>query len=247
VPEAALATEYEHDHEGEHDRGRAGRPVAVAGVREVARRHHLALGVPAAAEVERLDAARWSQPEPAAAPRASELPAPAAVENGVAPQAIVTSLGSPMHTTPFLLSRRFSFLCAAVLLLGTTACSRHEREDAQARVKDAYQETKAAVVSAWDRVKAFTFEQRDKFTAHAKELSSNMDAQLSKLRAEAAEEKASESRRAAWAELKNAEADYKQKVAALGTASADTWESAKQNVIAAWDRLQVAYYRARSK
>jgi hypothetical protein len=136
-------------------------------------------------------------------------------------------------------------LCASVL--GAAGCSRREREDAQARVKDAYEETKAAVVSAWGRAKAFTFEQRDKFTAHAKELSSNMDAQLSKLRAEAADEKASESRRAAWAELKNAEADYKQKVAALGTASADTWESAKQNVIAAWDRLQVAYYRARAK
>ena len=48
------------------------------------------------------------------------------------------------------------------------------------------------------------------------------------------------------AELKNSEADYKEKLAALGTASADTWDSAKQNVILAWDRLEVSYRKARA-
>ena len=47
-------------------------------------------------------------------------------------------------------------------------------------------------------------------------------------------------------ELKNADANYKEKLAALGNASADTWDSAKQNVIAAWDRLQASYAKARA-
>ena len=45
-------------------------------------------------------------------------------------------------------------------------------------------------------------------------------------------------------ELKNAQADYKEKLAALGSATASTWESAKNNVIAAWDRLEAAYRKA---
>src|SRR5512138_3264253 len=112
--------------------------------------------------------------------------------------------------------RSATCLTIAVLLLASAGCNRRERENAEAKVKDAYQDTKAAVVNAWDRTKAFTFEQRDNFTAHAKALSSDMDAQVSKLRAEAADQKASASRSAAWAELKSAEADYKEKVAALG-------------------------------
>jgi hypothetical protein len=47
-------------------------------------------------------------------------------------------------------------------------------------------------------------------------------------------------------ELKNAEADYKEKLKALGNATADTWDVAKKNVMLAWDRLQAAYYKARA-
>ena len=48
------------------------------------------------------------------------------------------------------------------------------------------------------------------------------------------------------AELKDTEADYKAKLDALGTATADTWDAAKQNVIASWDKLQASYYKARA-
>jgi hypothetical protein len=48
------------------------------------------------------------------------------------------------------------------------------------------------------------------------------------------------------AELKSNEADYKSKLDALGHASAATWDSAKQNVIASWDKLQASYYKARA-
>lgn len=145
---------------------------------------------------------------------------------------------------------------AAVVAL-TAACSKQERDAAADKTKDAYdkasagakeayQDTKAAMANAWNEVKSFSFEQRDKFAANAKALQSNMELQTSRLRAEYAEAQASASRKAAMAELKNAEADYKQKVAALSDATAATWESAKQNVIAAWDRLQAAYHEARA-
>jgi hypothetical protein len=48
-------------------------------------------------------------------------------------------------------------------------------------------------------------------------------------------------------ELKNSQADYKQKLDALGNASAATWDSAKNNTIAAWNRLEAAYYKARAE
>ena len=48
------------------------------------------------------------------------------------------------------------------------------------------------------------------------------------------------------AELKASEIDYHEKLEALGKATSDTWESAKQKTIAAWDRMQAAYYKARA-
>lgn len=127
-----------------------------------------------------------------------------------------------------------------------SGCSKETRSDASATVKGAYDDTKAAMANAWDSVKSFSFDKRDDFVANAKALSAKMDSQVSEVRANYSDAKASASRKAAMAELKNSEADYKEKVAALGHATAATWDSAKQNVIASWDRLQAAYYKARA-
>lgn len=139
-----------------------------------------------------------------------------------------------------------SLLAAGVAVAGLTGCSKEARTDASDTAKSAYADTKEMMGNAWDSVKSFTFEEKDKFTANAKMLSSKMDAQLAEVRADYADAKASASRKAAMEELKNSEADYKEKVAALGNASAATWDSAKQNTIAAWDRLQAAYHKARA-
>jgi hypothetical protein len=139
-----------------------------------------------------------------------------------------------------------SLIAASLLTIGTVGCSKKDRDSASATAKDAYAETKSTMSNAWDDVKSFTFDKRNEFTANAKALSSKMDAQLSEIRANYADAKASASRKAAMAELKNSEADYKEKVDALGSATASTWDSAKQNVIASWDRLQAAYYKARA-
>lgn len=149
-----------------------------------------------------------------------------------------------MKTSP----TRFAALAAFIALLGftVTACSRQDRASVKASTKEMVADTKDAFSNAWDSVKAHTWEKRDGFSANAKALSSKMDANLSELHANYSEAKASASRKAAMAELKSSDADYRQKVDALGQATADTWDSAKQNVIAAWDRLEASYRKARA-
>ncbi len=140
-----------------------------------------------------------------------------------------------------------ALLTASLSTLTLTGCSKSDRADTKAQIKDSYKETKAAVIDAWGDVKSFTFEKRDSFSANAKALSSKMESKLSELRASYSEAKASASRKAAMEELQNSESDYNEKLAALGTATANTWDSAKQNVIAAWDKLQAAYDKARAE
>lgn len=125
-----------------------------------------------------------------------------------------------------------------------TACNRHDRGEVKATAKDAYNDTKDAFASGWDKVRSHTYDKRSDFTDNAKALSSSMEARASKLRADYSDAKASASRKAAMAEFKNNQADYKQKVDALGNATAATWDSAKQNVIAAWDRMEASYRKA---
>jgi hypothetical protein len=145
----------------------------------------------------------------------------------------------------------------AALAAFITGCTKQDRTNANTAVQDAYADTKAAVKegyadtkaamsNAWDNVRDYSYDRRNDFTNEAKAMSSRMDADLQRLRTEYSEAKASASRRAAMDELKNSEADYRQKLDALGNATAATWDSAKQNVISAWDRMQAAYHKARA-
>jgi hypothetical protein len=138
-----------------------------------------------------------------------------------------------------------ALIAAGLSALSFTGCSKEDRTDTKSAVKNTYQDSKAAVVEAWGDVQSFTFEKRDSFSANAKAMSSKMESKLSELRANYADAKASASRKATMEELKNSESDYQEKLAALSTASADTWDSAKLNVISAWDKLQAAYDKAR--
>jgi len=126
-----------------------------------------------------------------------------------------------------------------------SACSKQDRQKVTAATTNAYEDTKAATARTWDSIKAHTWDKRDDFSTQAKAMSAKMDEQVRELRTNYSEAKASASRKAAMEELKNSEADYRQKLDALGNATADTWESAKQNVILAWDKLQASYYKAR--
>jgi gas vesicle protein len=149
-----------------------------------------------------------------------------------------------MKTIPL----RFAALAsiAGISLFVFPACSKQDRSTVSAKTSEAVTDTKNAMNNAWDSVKSHTWEKRADFTANAKAVGSRMDAQLSEVHANYSEAKATASRKAAMADLKSSEADYKEKVNALGNATAATWDSGKQNVIASWDRLQAAYYKARA-
>jgi hypothetical protein len=151
---------------------------------------------------------------------------------------------SPVHFTRQCTA---AFATAVLALTAFSACTKQEQQKVGASIKESYEDSKAAMSKAWDGVKDYSFDKRDDFSASAKALSAKMDVQLSEVRANFSEAKASASRKAAMEELKNAEADYKEKLKALGSASADTWGSAKNNVLLAWDRLQAAYYKARAE
>ena len=137
-------------------------------------------------------------------------------------------------------------LASGLALVAFAACSPEKRETLADKSKDAYQDTKAAVAQGWDNVKDFTFEKRSDFSAQLKARQTGFEADVSKLRADYSEAQASASRKAAMQELKDSEADYHQKLAALGDATADTWTAGRDNVVAAWDRLQASYAKARA-
>jgi hypothetical protein len=154
----------------------------------------------------------------------------------------------PLHPMKTTTVRTFSLslLAASLTAFGLTGCTQSERVDASAKTGEALADTKDALSQGWNDAKTFTFEKRDDFRANAKALTAKMDARMSELHANYSEARASASRKAAMAEIKASDAAYKEKLAALGTATADTWDSAKQNVISAWDRLQASYYKARA-
>lgn len=137
-------------------------------------------------------------------------------------------------------------LPASLILAAFTGCSQKDRTEAKATAQDVYADAKTSLANVWDDVKAFSFEKRQDFQSSAKTLSAKMDAQVSELRAKYSEAKASASRKLAMEELKNSEIDYRAKLDALGNATAATWDSAKQNVIAAWDKLQASYQKAKN-
>ncbi|MCX6938875.1 MAG: hypothetical protein NTU80_13475 [Verrucomicrobia bacterium] len=148
-------------------------------------------------------------------------------------------------------SSAFTFSIAAIAAslsaLALTGCNKNDRNDASAKAGVIMADTKEAMSHGWDNVKSFSFEKRDDFNANSKAIGAKWDAQMSELRASYSEAKASASRKSAMAELKDSETAYKEKLAALGTATAATWDSAKQNVLSAWDRLQASYYKARAE
>jgi hypothetical protein len=161
----------------------------------------------------------------------------------------VPAAAGHLMKTPSPRSLRLALpLCAiGALAVGfLPACSKSDQHNTTAAIKDTYEDSKAAMARTWDNAKDYTFDKRDSFRADAKSLDAKMDVHLSEVRANYSDAKASASRKAAMAELKTSETDFKAKCAALGDATAATWDSAKKNTMLSWDRLQAAYYKARA-
>ncbi len=133
------------------------------------------------------------------------------------------------------------FIGISAISLAVLGCSKSTSENVGEKAASAYQTSKEAVVNTWNDAKDYTFEKSSDFKDRAEAMSSNADAKISKLKSEYAEKKASASRSAAMQELKSAQASLSEKIAALGSATAATWDSAKADVIAAGKRVEAAY------
>jgi hypothetical protein len=134
----------------------------------------------------------------------------------------------------------------AIAALGLAACSDRTRSDMKSDTSNAIDRAQASMSNAWNDVKDFSFEKKDDFVASSKAMTAKLDADMSELRAKYAGAKADASREAAWNDLTSARANFDEKMSALGRASADTWEQAKRETIAAWDRVEAAYKKARA-
>jgi hypothetical protein len=102
-------------------------------------------------------------------------------------------------------SLSISALVAGLTTFGFTGCTKRDRVDARAKTGEVVADTKDALSQGWDNVKSFTFEKRDDFRANAKALTAKMDARMSELHANYSEAKASASRKAAMAEIKDSD------------------------------------------
>lgn len=99
----------------------------------------------------------------------------------------------------------------------------------------------------WSEIRGYNYDQRGEFNSNLNAMSARVEAEISELRAEASGADASASRRAALEEVQNAKSDFDEKSAALARASEDSWEQARDEAAAAWDRLQAALARARQE
>lgn len=149
------------------------------------------------------------------------------------------------HASSTTRVRPLLLACATLAVVALGACSERERTEIADKTAAAVAESKAAAARTWADVKAYTFEKRSDFELKLKAQQADLEANLSRLRANYSAAEASASRQAAMEELKNSEADYKAKLAALGTATADTWDATRDQIAAAWDRLEAAYAKAR--
>lgn len=120
-------------------------------------------------------------------------------------------------------------------------CSKQDRETAADKMEHAYNTSTEAVADTWDDLKDYTFDKSAEFKRRAEAVSSDLDAKVAKLKADYKGEQASAARKAAMDRVTSAQTTLSEKLAALRSASAATWESAKAEVIAATKKLEAAY------
>lgn len=101
----------------------------------------------------------------------------------------------------------------------------------------------------WNSVKDFTIEQKDKAVADGQSAMDKFDAQMDQMDAEASKDSAEMS--AGWEDTKTKLAELRDNAQAkldqMGNATADSWESVKQEFGDAVQKLEDAYNKARTK
>lgn len=99
----------------------------------------------------------------------------------------------------------------------------------------------------WMELRTYTFERRGDFNSQLNAMNARIESEVSELRASVSEANASASRRAALEEVQSAKSEFDEKSAALAQATEDTWNQARDEAAAAWDRLQAAIAKARAE
>jgi len=94
-----------------------------------------------------------------------------------------------------------------------------------------------------DALTSYQFERRDEFRSQFNAMYSEFTAQLREYEAKNAGSGASDDVKSALADVKAAESEFKNKLEALSSATAENWETTRSDVTAAWEKLQAAFGR----
>lgn len=150
-------------------------------------------------------------------------------------------------------------LIASLLLIAAlafTACSRtrNRSSETSARSADTTASTSASTAASvpsttdnWSELRTYSFDKRSEFNSSLSAMSTKVDAEVSQLQADASSANASQSRKDAIAQVKSDKANFDEKSAALARATKDTWDQARDEAAAAWDKLQASLAKARSE
>jgi hypothetical protein len=126
--------------------------------------------------------------------------------------------------------------------LAFTACGRN--------TADRTAESRAANASVpsndWNDLRTYSFDKRGDFNSSLSAMNARLEAEVSQLEADISSANASQSRKDAVAAVKSDKANFDEKSAALARASQDTWEQARDEAAAAWDKLQASLAKARA-
>lgn len=137
----------------------------------------------------------------------------------------------------------------SLLLLGAlafTACSRTRDRSAETAARSA-DTVSAASTDNWNDLRTYSFDKRGDFNSSLNAMNARIEAEISQLQADASSASASQSRKDAIATVKSDKANFDEKSAALARASQDTWEQARDEAAAAWDKLQASLAKARAE
>lgn len=128
--------------------------------------------------------------------------------------------------------------------LAFTACGRNTADrSAESSASSASVET----TNNWNDLRTYSFEKRGDFNSSLSAMNARLEAEVSQLEANASSANASKSRKDAVAAVKSDKANFDEKSAALARASQDTWEQARDEAAAAWDKLQASLAKARAE
>lgn len=99
---------------------------------------------------------------------------------------------------------------------------------------------------SWNELSTYTYERRGEFNSSLNAMSAKVDAEIATLKSKTTSGGNADNKQEALKEVQEAKADFDGKAAALGRASQQQWNEARDEVAQSWQRLQSALQRARS-